>query len=336
MKVKDRGSVSGRIVRLGQARPAGVRLLSLLFACLPFSIAADVPAFAVEQDQMKHAAEGWSTRATGVERFMVATLGVVVLYDGGGWIPNDNKVIGVNVSREDVAKTLRAARTPPDKMLLDHTVLLVRMGARLFVVDPGLGSGSGLLPHGRAMASMREAQIDPGEVTDVIVTHGHFDHVDGLIDDSGKPAFPNARVFISEAAATAIDAPAQAAVDAIRPRLTTFKPGDMIAPGVSSIDVPGHTPGHVAVLFEGGSRNLLAIGDTAHHYITSIRRPDYEFFYDADRKLGVASRKALLSRAAAEKFVVYAPHFPFPGMGTISPDGDGFKLINLKPTKAKR
>ena len=121
---------------------------------------------------------------------------------------------------------------------------------------------------------------------------------------------------------------AAALVAAIAPNVETFQPGAEIVPGVvKAVALSGHTPGHSAYEISSGDQRLLYIGDTAHHFVISVQRPDWTIDYDENAAAGGAARKAMLKRAADEDLRVYAVHFPFPGLGRIRAQGDGFVWV---------
>lgn len=264
-------------------------------------------------------------RTANVYRFKIGALDAVALYDGAFRMPNDGKTFGVDEGAERVGAVLRAAGLPSDSLGLSVNVLLVRTGERLFMIDTGNGPGAA----GRLPASLREAGIAPADVTDIVITHGHGDHVGGLVGADGAAAFPNARVHMTAAewAAVRPSPRAAAVVAAVGARVVTFAPGATLAPGITAADVRGHTPGHTAVLVESGGQRLIAIGDAAHHYVVSLREPEFTLAYDADAPTAEASRRALLTRAVDERLTVYAPHFPYPGVGTVRREGDGFAWV---------
>jgi glyoxylase-like metal-dependent hydrolase (beta-lactamase superfamily II) len=216
---------------------------------------------------------------------------------------------------------LRAAGAPPDRITLSVNDLLVRSGHRLVLIDTGLGPRY----HGALLGSLKLAGVSPGNVTDVLITHPHPDHVGGLLDAQGRLAFPNATIRMAAAAWTSMRQKAPPAVmSALAPRVQTFEPGASIAPGIRSISLPGHTPGHVGYEIVSGRSRLLDSGDVAHSAIVSLARPQWDIEFDNDRALGRQTRLEELAVLAKSHEWVFAPHFPFPGVGHIVAAGRGY------------
>ena len=256
------------------------------------------------------------------QAFKVGSLDLTALKDADFVIPNDAKTFGVDVGPAAVEKVLAEAGAPTTGIRLSVGGLLVRTGGRLVLIDTGLGPAA----HGLLAQSLAKAGVAPDQVTDVLITHSHFDHVGGLVTAEGKPAFPRAKVRMSvkEWAFLQSQAGAKALVAAISAQVETFEPGAVVAPGITSVAVDGHTPGHMAYEIASGDARLLDIGDSAHSSILSLARPDWVMGYDGDAKLGAASRRALLTRLSRSHETVYAPHFPFPSVGTVDAAGPGF------------
>lgn len=248
-----------------------------------------------------------------VYRFKIGALDAIALFDGQNPVPNDNKVFGVGLTPQAVAAPLTAAGQPADPIMLEIHPLLVRNGARTMLFDAGLGAGKGQL-----MQSLQTAGVDPASITDVMISHGHPDHVGGLVAD-GAPAFPNAAIRMSEAEWASIRANPEMAdlVRVIAPKVQAFRPGDEIAPGVEAQDTAGHTPGHVAYLITDGQNQLLYTGDLMHHWVLSVEHPDWTVGYDDDATAGKKARLDEITALRASGAHIYAYHFPFPGLGKI-------------------
>ena len=120
-------------------------------------------------------------------------------------------------------------------------------------------------------------------------------------------------------------------VKVIAVQVKPFLPGGVVSPGVRSVALVGHTPGHTGYDISSGGAHLIDIGDSAHSAIISLAKPDWDIEYDQDFTAGRATRHAILTRLAASHEWVFAPHFPFPGVGKVEVKGDGFVWAPGKP-----
>jgi glyoxylase-like metal-dependent hydrolase (beta-lactamase superfamily II) len=274
-----------------------------------------------------------------VRNITIGAMTGIAVRDGGLDLPNDNKVFGVGRTPEEVAAVLGAAGLPTDKLSLSIQPLVVKVGGRVILFDTGAGTGMGE-GAGKLLASLAEAGITPDGVTDIVISHLHGDHVGGLIDAAGDPVFPNAAVRMSEpewqtlrglndrtAANYGLSRHTEIA-RAIAPAIATFKPGGDVLPGiVRAVEVKGHTPGHSAFRIGSGSNTLLYVGDSMHHHVVSVQKPDWIISFDGDGATGAASRASLLADLAASGQRIYAVHFPFPGLGRIEKRDEGFAWV---------
>jgi len=203
----------------------------------------------------------------------------------------------------------------------------------VMLFDTGVGSKGGE-NGGRLPASMAAAGVDPASVTDIFISHTHGDHVGGLLKADGALAFPNARVHMSAPEWAWLQDQAKqsetaaALVKAIAPKVASFAPGAEILPGlVKAVEIRGHTPGHSGYRITSGDSSLLYAGDAMHHYVVSVREPDWPIQFDGDKPVAAASRRALLDQSAKTGQRLYLVHFPFPGLGTVKAEGNGFAWV---------
>jgi glyoxylase-like metal-dependent hydrolase (beta-lactamase superfamily II) len=266
--------------------------------------------------------EGPTMAAPGAVGFTVGPLSVTVLRDAGYVLLTDSGDLGASAGAGAVRRVLAAAGGPADEIRLSVDALLVRLPGHIVLIDTGVGPSA----HGALQASLRLAGVAPGDVTDVLITHAHDDHVGGLLGADGKSAFQHATIRLSAREWTWMrsqpDARRLAAV--IAPQVETFEPGRPILPGITPLALYGHTPGHVGYEIASRGAHLEDIGDTAHSSIVSLERPDWTGRIDEDPTAGAATRLRELKRLAASGERIFAPHFPYPGVGWIVARGRGY------------
>jgi glyoxylase-like metal-dependent hydrolase (beta-lactamase superfamily II) len=196
---------------------------------------------------------------------------------------------------------------------------VVKTPADLILVDTGNGPLAGL------SQSLRRAGISPDDITAVLLTHFHGDHVSGLLTGEGLAAFPKAAVYADTAEDNYwMGDPGRAGrpkqllapyIEADRYKL--FSPGQEILPGVTVVELYGHTPGHVGFYFKGGERDLLAWGDIIHVRYVQFKYPEATMSYDVDPERAAESRKKIYSDASEKGYYVAGAHLPFPGIGQV-------------------
>lgn len=206
----------------------------------------------------------------------------------------------------------------------------VRSAGKLILVDTGIGAKNraayrnGCLPD-----SMRAAGIAPEDVDIVLITHLHIDHVGwNTIERDGEfvPLFPKARYVIQRREWEYWTQPEIAAQndcigDCVLPLASTgqvdlVEDVTTVTPEITTVPTPGHTPAHVAIAIVSNGARALITGDVAHHPV-QLSEPEWETAMDLNPALAIASRKALIARAEAERALVIGGHFPAPGFGRL-------------------
>ena len=267
--------------------------------------------------------------AADARSFSLGSLKVIALHDAQYVANNDGKTFGVDASLAAVGEILKANNLPSDRVTFSVNALLVRTANRVVLIDAGLGPKV----HSALIASLAETGVSPNEVTDVLITHAHGDHVGGLARADGKLAFPNAVIRMSTAEWAWMKSQPKSAelVKIIDGHVQSFTPGSPIVPGVTPVALAGHTPGHVGYEIASGTQSMLDIGDLAHSSVLSLKKPEWTTGYDNDAATAKASRKATFARLADTHELVFSPHFPYPGVGHIVRDGDAYAWMPEKP-----
>jgi glyoxylase-like metal-dependent hydrolase (beta-lactamase superfamily II) len=250
----------------------------------------------------------------------------------------------LGTSKEEIGKMLTDNFLSATNVVLEQNILVLNTGDRLVLFDTGMGTSDMFGPTtGKMLANLKAAGIDPKDVDAVVATHAHCDHVWGIMGDDGKPNFPNAQIYISQAdfdywtdeAKLGMKDPAymKPFVEGARKnlipnrnRLVFVKDGQEFLPGIQAISAPGHTVGHTVFMITSDGKSFAAIGDLTHHQVLLVEKPRIEFAYDTDPKQSANSRVRILDMLAAQRIPLLAYHFPWPGIGHVSKRGDGFRF----------
>ena len=200
---------------------------------------------------------------------------------------------------------------PDGQAEASFNVFLLPLGDRVVLFDAGIGAAKG----GRLMVALDSLGYTPDQITDICITHLHFDHVGGLFNSDGTAAFPTATLHIPqvEYAAWASGEMGNSDITSqigrtYEGRIEFFKPGDTLVGSIATIAAPGHTPGHTIY----GFNNILIAGDIMHAVALQLEHPEFCARFDADPKQAVITRKAILDRVRTEHLTLCGMHFSRP------------------------
>ena len=239
-----------------------------------------------------------------------------------------------------LAGALRRHGISPDYYELDCNCLLIDTGSQRILVDSG--GGPFYDDHlGQLVPGLAAAGYAPEAISAIILTHGHRDHVCGGVDQQGGMIFANARHIMVRgeweywAREADINALGPAFIDdirftrqcllAVQDQLQLIEAGDEIAPGIRAIATPGHTQNHISVAAESRGERLLCVADTMDLPI-HVEETSWHPAWDEMPAQGIESRRRLLSRAAEHGALIHGFHFPFPGLGYVHAQGDGWRF----------
>ncbi|MGR3541679.1 MAG: MBL fold metallo-hydrolase [Hasllibacter sp.] len=296
------------------------RTLLTAAAALPLAAPAILRASRARADA--HSAPGAGAMAHRAQPFAIGGLTVTPLLAGAAVRDDPQSIFGMNVDAETFAEVSAAAQIPTDAAQFFFTPTLVEDGTNVILFDTGLD------PAG-IISALEAAGRAPDDVTHLVITHMHPDHIGGL-SDGGAPTFANAEHYAGEVEMSAWEqAPSDAftgKVAPIRERFSLIGPGAAVGPA-EAVEAYGHTPGHMAWRVTDGEASILLIADAANHPIWSLEHPDWEVRFDMDKEAAAATRRSLLGMAADEETPILGYHMPFPAVGYVQAAGDGFRWV---------
>ena len=295
-------------------------------------------------DAAAAAAPSADKQAPAVYRYRIGSYELTALYDGIWYRPITDKFIR-NAPFAEVEHALDAAFMPHDKLATPFTALVVNTGGKLVLIDTGTG-GQISPSAGELRDNLMAAGIDSNAVDQIVISHFHPDHINGIKDKDNNPIFPNAEIMVPEPewAFWMDDANLNAASADLKPtflnqrrifadiarQVTHYQPGKEVAPGIVTLPAPGHTPGHTVFVIHSGNQSLLALSDTAQHPAVFARHPNWQAAFDVDGPQAVATRKKIFDRAAADRMLITGYHFPFPACGHLIKTATGYEHVPIE------
>jgi glyoxylase-like metal-dependent hydrolase (beta-lactamase superfamily II) len=247
-----------------------------------------------------------------------------------------------NITPADAARLLTDNFRPGRRTSVN--CYAIRSAGRLALIETG--SGNYLLPTaGQLQRNLAAAGIDPKDIEAVILTHMHPDHSAGLTEmPSGRKLFPNAELIVHEneprhwqddkvmagASERAKKLYFQAAREQIAPYhnvMRTYRGSVEVFPGVRSVELHGHTPGHSGYLVSSGNDTLLIWGDIVHVPEVQVPRPEVTIEFDTDAHAAAATRRRTFDMVATDRQLIAGMHVHFPGFAHVVRNGDSYAML---------
>src|SRR5580704_14598145 len=287
------------------------------------------------------------SQAPGFYRYKVGSYECTSINDGARSFPLPDTFVK-NVAKAEALKAAEEAYMPEGMVTVPFNPQLINTGRKLILIDTGNGVAN-LEPTkgavGRTLQNLAAAGVDAKKIDVVLLSHLHPDHVNGIRALDGSLAFPNAEIMVPSvdlAFWTSDENTAKAQSNemmknyfanvkktfaGIESKVTKYDWGKEVAPGITSIATPGHTPGHTSFAIASGNSKILIQSDVTNIPEFFLRNPDWHVVYDTDPDLAQATRHKFYDMASAEKATVVGFHFSFPSIGHVEKDGSKYRLV---------
>lgn len=284
------------------------------------------------------------TPALGLRRaFAQVSLGdktITSVSDGNLVLPGDFAFEGL--PQEELAKVLAEHGLSRDEVRPPCNLTLLQDGERTVLFDAG--SGPSFMPSaGELVETLDGLGLGPDDITHIVFTHAHPDHLWGVLDDFDDLLFteaefmmgqtewdywmdPNTVDTIGEArAAFAVGAGRR--LEAIEDRMTFIADGQEVLPGVLAHDSFGHTPGHMSFEIRSGTDAVMVVGDAIGNGHVAFAHPEWPSGSDQDPETGMATRLRLLDMLAADQMQIVGFHLPDGGVGRVERTDSAYRFV---------
>ena len=293
-------------------------------------------------------AQAMTIEGKGFQQMKIGDIEAVVLSDGYIRISPIQPFMAPDITSKQLSDFLKGNNNDTQSIDLAMNILLLKKGDKFILFDSGSGSDMGST-GGWLKDNLAIIGVSPEQITDIVVTHAHIDHVAGLLDSNGKSIYPNADIYMtqieydfwmsenpdfsrSKSKDTAMVA---TMLKYIRNILTTLKPQiklvadkDILLDCIEVELAPGHTPGHIISTIFSNNEKLVAMADIVHASNILFANPQWGTSFDTDFELGIKTRLTVLKKLSTENALIFGYHQPYPGIGHIKQiANDSYKWV---------
>ncbi|MBB6127264.1 MBL fold metallo-hydrolase [Mucilaginibacter lappiensis] len=278
-------------------------------------------------------------QAPGVVNYHFETFNLLAITDGD--VEYDSSCFAPDIHQTKLKQIRETHHIVSPQFMLPHNILVIISADRIVMIDAG--NGHKARPGaGKLVSNLHAAGIKPDDLTDIVLSHAHPDHFNGLMSDSGQLVFPNAKIHMhqkefdfwqdddadfsksknSRASLQSLQQEVKFFFSQISGKLQLFHTDEPLFDFLQPILTPGHTPGHCMFTITSGNEKFVHMADIFHDEIVLFAKPEWGTIFDIDFDLAVRTRQRILEKFALSKQRVFGYHLPWPGFGYIEKHND--------------
>jgi glyoxylase-like metal-dependent hydrolase (beta-lactamase superfamily II) len=224
----------------------------------------------------------------------------------------------------------------------NFNAFLIKSGVKNILIDAGAGTLFGPAA-GNLSKALKEINIKNDDITDIVATHLHPDHIGGMVSETGEPVFNNAQLILTQDEYSfwndkdnfknnlddqklPLDV-----LNAYSNSLNLILGDDDIGSGMFAINLPGHTAGHIGIMISSGNEQFAIAGDIIHAQYLQINNPEIGVVFDQEPDLARKSRRRILDMLASEKIMFSGGHLLSPALGYVEYKGLNYSWVQADP-----
>jgi glyoxylase-like metal-dependent hydrolase (beta-lactamase superfamily II) len=266
--------------------------------------------------------------------FQVGTLKCIAISDGMETVPAESFI--KDMLAEQWSQALLENGYSPTQAVVYFNCLMIQTGQQNILVDAG-GGQSTQRRDGALLERLGAESIRPADIDTVIITHGDVDHIGGILDTESQPVFSNASYVLlqeawefwsNESLVERWPKPltffGRVTLPRIREKVNVVAAGVEFLPGFQLISAPGHRPGHTALEITSNGEGLIHLADTVGHPLL-MEHPAWHWYADFRPDQAEKDKSQVLNQAVAQHRLVFGSHLPYPGVGRVTPQGEGWR-----------